>query len=311
MRNKNKKETLTLKDASESRNKRKGKNEDNKMKGKIHPSSFRLLPLNRPPISKEHGSWAMLIVPLLLGTIIAPVWHWRTLLLFVAAVGFFLSRYPLSILVRKRKRDQDKRAYLLRWTAIYAGITALSGGWLVFAERLWLLALMGVIGALLVAFNLWLIANKKQMSLMGELSGIAGLALGAPMAYYVASGYLDQTAIILWLLNALYFGGTVFYIKLKVRQQPKQPAPDKISKRLIRAKACLAYHTTVLILVFALVTLQKAPALTPLAFIPVMVKVFRGAVNWQDKKTLSLVRLGFTELFHSAAFMILVIVAFK
>ncbi|OQY32278.1 MAG: hypothetical protein B6243_07590 [Anaerolineaceae bacterium 4572_5.2] len=72
-----------------------------------------------PPISKEHGSWAMLIIPLLLGTIIAPTWHWRTLLLLAAAVGFFLTRYPLSILVRRRKRDQDKRVYYLRWTVIY------------------------------------------------------------------------------------------------------------------------------------------------------------------------------------------------
>lgn len=264
-----------------------------------------------PPISKEHGSWAMLIIPLLLGTIIAPTWHWRTLLLLAAAVGFFLTRYPLSILVRRRKRDQDKRVYYLRWTAIYGGITALSGGWLIFAENLWWLALMGVTGALLVAFNLWLIAHKKQMSLVGELSGIAGLSLGAPMACYAASGQLDQTAAILWLVNALYFSGTVFYIKLKVRQQPRQPAPDKLSERLIKAKACLTYHTTVLIIIFALVTLQKAPVLTPLAFIPAAVKVIRGAARWQDKKTLSLVRLGFTELFHSIVFMALIIVAFK
>ncbi len=291
---------------------KKMKDGSRRVKKNIHPSAFRLHPLNlRPPISKEHGSWAMLIVPLLMGAFIAPTWHWRALLLFVAAVGFFLTRYPLSILVRRRKRDRDRRAYLLRWTAIYAGITALSGGWLVFAEGLWLLALMGVIGALLVAFNLWLIARKKQMSLTGELTGIAGLALGAPMAYYVASGQLDQTAAILWLLNALYFGGTVFYIKLKVRQQPKQPAPDKVSERLIKAKACLAYHTTVLILVFVLVTLQKAPALTLLAFIPVTIKMLRGVTHWQDKKTLSLIKLGFTELFHSAAFLVLVIVAFK
>ncbi len=290
---------------------KKMKDGSRRMKKDIHSSAFRLPPSVSPPVSKEHGSWAMLIVPLLMGTFIAPAWHWRTLLLFVAAVGFFLARYPLSILVRRRKRDRTRRVYLLRWTVIYAGITALSGGWLIFAEGLWLLALMGVIGALLVAFNLWLIVHKKQMSLTGELSGIAGLALGAPMACYVANGQFSQTATILWLLNALYFGGTVFYIKLKVRQQPKLPAPNKVSDRLIKAKACLAYHTTVLILVFVLVTLQKAPALTLLAFIPVTVKILRGVTHWQDKKTLSLVKLGFTELFHSAAFLVLVIVAFQ
>jgi hypothetical protein len=31
----------------------------------------------KPPLPKEHGSWAMLITPLLLGLVIAPAWHGR------------------------------------------------------------------------------------------------------------------------------------------------------------------------------------------------------------------------------------------
>ena len=45
---------------------------------------------SKPPIPKEHGSWAMLTVPLLLGVAIAPSWHWRVIILLVAALGFFL-----------------------------------------------------------------------------------------------------------------------------------------------------------------------------------------------------------------------------
>ena len=81
----------------------------------------------KPPIPKEHGSWAMLIVPLLLGMIIAPSWHWRVMILLVAALGFFLLRYPLATLVKTRRRSSTNRAYLWQWAAIYGGITALSG----------------------------------------------------------------------------------------------------------------------------------------------------------------------------------------
>jgi len=263
-----------------------------------------------PPLPKEHGSWAMLIVPLLLGLFVAPAWHWRALILLAAALGFFLTRYPLVVLVKTRKRPTADKTYLWRWAAIYGGITALCGGWLVLGYNLGWLAVMGVLGVGLLLFNLWLVSRRQELSLMGELTGIAGLALGAPMAYYAASGQLDSTAALLGLINFLYFGGTVFYIKLKVRQQPRLPAPKRASERLVKAKACLAYQTAALTLLVALAALQWAPLFLPLAFVPVTVKMVYGAWHWQDKKSLSLVRLGVAEIAHAAIFAGLVGVTF-
>jgi hypothetical protein len=265
----------------------------------------------KPPLPKEHGSWAMLIVPLLLGLVIAPAWHGQALVLLLAALGFFLVRYPLAVLVKTRKRATADKALLWRWTAIYGGLTVLSGGWLVFVQGLWWLAAMGLFGGLLLLFHLWLVARRQEMSLLGELTGIVGLALGAPMAYYTASGQLDRVAAILWLINALYFGGTVFYIKLKVRQQPRLLAPERVGERLVKAKACLAYQTIALTLLLALATLQWAPLLTPLAFVPVTIKMVYGAWQWQDKKSLSLVRLGIAEIIHAVAFAGLVVLIFR
>jgi hypothetical protein len=264
----------------------------------------------KPPIPKEHGSWAMLIVPLLLGLAIAPGWPWRVILLLIAAFGFFLVRFPLATLVKTRRRKKGDRAYLWQWVIIYGALTALSGSWLVLAYRLWWLMPMGFIGGALLMFHLWLVARRQEMSVVGELAGIFGLALGAPMAYYVAGGQLDRLAAALWLVNALYFGGTVFYIKLKVRQQPRLPVPDRVGERLVKAKACLAYQTIALTIIAALVAFQWAPWLALLAFVPVTIKVIHGAWQWQDKQSLSFVRLGVTEIVHAAAFTVLVIVAF-
>jgi len=263
-----------------------------------------------PPLPKEHGSWAMLVVPLLLGLIIAPAWHWQAAVLLVAALGFFLVRYPLALLVKMRRRSRVDKTHLQRWALIYAGITAISGGWLVLAAGLWWLVPMGVVGGLLLLFHLWLVSRRQEMSAVGELAGIFGLALGAPMAYYAATQKLDSTAAALWLINALYFGGTVFYIKLKVRQQPRLPEPDRPAERLVKAKACLTYQTVALTLIILLVTFQQAPLLTPLALVPATIKVLYGAWRWQDKKSLSLVRLGVTEIIHAVLFAGLVILAF-
>jgi hypothetical protein len=266
----------------------------------------------RIPLPKEHGSWAMFAVPLIIGFAVTGTWQWRSVLLILAALGLFMLRFPIDTVIKTRKRPQADRAWLIRWAILYGSIAALCGGWLVIVERLYALIGLGVIGAVLLVYHWWLVDRRQEMSVMGELAGIFGLAMGAPLAYYTASGQLAGTALALWIVNALYFGGTVFYIKLKVRQQPRLPAPDRVSERLVKAKACLSYQSIVLTILIVLVALTAGtvPALAVLAFIPMTLKVLIGATRWQDKQSLSLPKLGVIEIVHAAMFAALIIVAF-
>ena len=266
--------------------------------------------MGKPPLPKEHGSWAMFFIPLLLGMLIAPTWHWRSLALLVAAFGLFLAREPLATLIRTRRRARNDRAYWWRWIALYGGVALISGGWLVLAHELWWLIGLGGVGLALLGVNFWLVARRQEMSVIGELVGISALALGAPLAYYAASGQFDLTAALLWLINLLYFGGTVFYIKLKVRQQPRQPAPNHLSERLLKAKACLTYQTLALSVTIFLAALQQLPLLAPLALLPATVKAVYGAWQWQDRKSLNMMRLGVAEILHALTFTGLVVFAF-
>jgi hypothetical protein len=264
----------------------------------------------KPPLPHEHGSWVMLIVPLVLGLAVAPLWRWRSLELIGAALGLFLLRYPLATIVKTRQRPGVDNSALWRWSSVYAGLAAICGGTLIFFEQLGWLALFGLLGGSIVLLHLGLVARRQEMSALGELLGIFGLALGAPMAYYTNTGQLDDKAAALWIINALYFGGTTFYIKLKVRQQPRVPAPDRISDRLVAAKACLTYQGVVLTFIIATAALNRLPLLMLLAFAPMTIKVLRGASRWQDKKSLNLPRLGVIEVVHSVLFAALVIMAF-
>jgi hypothetical protein len=252
----------------------------------------------------------MFAIPLLLGLSVAPLWNWRSVVLLIAALGLFLLRFPLATLVKTRQRSDANRSRLIRWAMGYASIALISGGYLIVIERLAWLIPIGLIGALVALLHLWLVARKQEMSAAGELIGIFGLALGAPMAYYMAGGQLDQTAWALWLINGLYFGGTVFYIKLKVRQQPRLPVPDRLGERLVKAKACLTYQGVALTLIVIAVAFARLPSLVVLAFVPMTLKVIYGALHWQDRRTLSLPRLGVIEVIHSTLFAILIIIAF-
>jgi hypothetical protein len=274
------------------------------------------------PLPKEHGSWAMFSMPLIIGFVVAAQWQWRSLWLIGAALGLFLVRYPIDTLIKTRKRPTKgrtptkggtptaDRARLIRWAIVYGAIAALCGGWLIVIEQLTWLIPLGVLSAALLAYHWWLVERRQEMSVRGELAGIFGLALGALLAYYVSTGLIDGTALGLWIVNALYFGGTVFYIKLKVRQQPKESAPDRVSERLVKAKACLTYQSVVLTFLILLVASERLPALALLAFVPMTLKVLYGATRWQDRKSLSLPRLGVIEIIHSVTFAALIVVAF-
>lgn len=262
------------------------------------------------PLPKEHGSWVMFSFPFLIGTLVAQQFPARLLLLAVAALGFYLMRYPLATLVKTRKRPSPARKELWIWAAVYAALAAVFGVATAALFSLWWLLPMGAFGGALVAFNLWLVMRRQEMSAIGELSGIVGLAMGAPMAYYTATGTLDGKAWLLWLICGLYFGGTVFYVKLKVRQQPRQSSPEQLSARLRAGKASLLYHTTALAVATVLSALKITPPWLPMAFIPVVAKAWVGAWQWQDRKTLNLKRIGLVELAHSTIFALVVVFIF-
>jgi hypothetical protein len=66
----------------------------------------------------------------------------------------------------------------------------------------------------------------------------------------------------------------------------------------------------VLTLIILLVAFNRLPALALLAFVPMTLKVFYGAARWQDRKSLSLPRLGVIEIIHSVTFAVLIVAAF-
>jgi hypothetical protein len=264
----------------------------------------------RPPLPREHGAWAMFLVSLAVGWIVAGQWNAQAVVFALTATGLFLVRHPVALALKARRRSKPFDRSLLVWAGIYLAISGVGGIWLVtLGRRAGLLALAPLAGLLLAAY-LGHAARRTESSVVGELVGIAGLVLTAPAAYYASSGHYDATAAGLWAIHMLYFSGTVFYIKLKVREQTRREAPTQISQRLIAGRACLAYQTTALTLVALLALLRWMPVLAPLALVPVTVKTIAGAVRWQDRRSLSLMRLGLAEVAHSLLFGLMTVFIF-
>lgn len=264
----------------------------------------------KPPLPREHGAWAMFLASLMVGWLVAGQWNLQGIVFTLTATGVFLGRYPMALALKARRRRKPADRALLVWTGVYTTISGLGGVWLVtLGHRSGLLAFALPAGVLSMAY-LRHVARRTESSVWGELVGIAGLVLTAPAAYYASAGRLDATAAGLWVIHMLYFSGTVFYIKLKVREQTRSEAPSQLSQRLVAGRACLAYQTTALTVVAVLALWRWLPALTPLALVPVTIKVIMGTVRWQDRRSLSLVRLGLVEVAHSLLFSLMTVLIF-
>ena len=258
-------------------------------------------------LPREHGAWAMFVVPLLVGAGASGKWNVNLLPLALTVSGFFLLRYPLMLAVKSRAFDTRREA--VRWSLIYAVLTAISGVWLLLASQLWLLLSIGALGLVTLTIYLLLAARRAEMSTAGEWLGIAGLALGAPAAYLVATRVLDSTAVVVYLLNVLFFGGTVLYIKFKVREQPHAVAPtaNRLQK-LWAGRSTILYHALVSVGVALLAANGIVPTLVAAAFVLPMCKVVQGVFTRPNR--LNIPRLGLIELTITAAFTFIVLVAY-
>lgn len=178
------------------------------------------LRLGSPPVPNDHGGYAMLLVPMLLGFILGTV-HGITpntnppvafTLFAVSLISLFFASEPVSVAFRPRAGTAARRRALL-WLGIYLLVAGLAGALLLFVWKLWELGwFLAPVAALMLLF-LIAVKLRKQRSLGVRLPGIAGLTLSAPAAYYVATGSLGTTAWGLWAASAVYFVGTVFNVR--------------------------------------------------------------------------------------------------
>lgn len=251
-------------------------------------------------IPREHGTWAMLLVPLVVGAVVAGEWVAEAPLFFLASLGLFLARYPLTVLFRAwigRTRQSQPRAW--RWLTIYSLFSLGLALPLIYPyDRWWLLGL-GALSLALLLLSFYLVKERLERTEAGELMMVAGLTLTAPGAYYAGAGHLGAAALYLWLLSFLYFGASVFYVKMRVRHRTIKSRPS-LGQRWAMARATILYHLGLALVVIALALVGQVPILTPLAYLPLLGKVATAAAA--PAPGMSIRQVGVMEVAHSILF---------
>ncbi len=233
---------------------------------------------------KEHGSWGMFFLPLALGLMGAGRMPADAYLFLAASVLLFLAREPFLEFWRLWRRGQPLTVKARRGLGLLVGAGALGAALL--TRHPLLLPFAAVAGAVLV-WQAQAAMRGAARSLSGELIAIAASMLNAPAAYYVASGRLDARAAVLFVSALLYFAGTVFYVKMRVKTaHAKVPAAAEGARR-----ACIAYH---LLLSAAVIPLGWLPAFGYAA--PIARALYYG---FRPTRELNLKQIGWTEVVMS------------
>ena len=265
--------------------------------------------LLKPIVTREHGSWAVLLIPLISGASVAGSWTVATALLMLSSLGIFMSHVPLQTLIREspgEKRNREKTSASKFWALFYLGFGIVMAVPLLL-QGLWVLIPIGLLAALFFVMNV-LLVRKYHKTVVSDFIAMLGLTLTAPAAYYVGTGNSGLHAALLWLVHILFFGSSVVYVHMKIRgtslNQERFTWPEKLSL----AKVNLFYHVFVIAVVFMLMDMGLRPELTGLAFFPVIVHAVYGTINLSNRvrfKQLGLLLLAssiFFGLFISMAF---------
>ena len=252
-------------------------------------------------IPKEHGAWAMLYLPFVTSVCVAARWNAGVLPLFLAITFGYFSRLPFTEWLRSKYKNR----HALRFFIGYASIGILAYFTLLFIYKLrWFLPFLAIVGSFWALYTYQTLKGKHR-SVMGEIVGVLGLTFTALMAHYVAIGSLTKMGWLLWLLNALFFSSSIFYVKLRVEAYARKRKLHTLKDRLAISTSCITYHLLLFPFIGTLCLLQLTPAMVFVAFLPILIRGIAAIAHFP--KTFSLKRIGFSELAYALFFMVILV----
>jgi len=260
---------------------------------------------------REHGAWGILLVPLGTGAAIGlqPSSRIFPLFLFViAALALFCLRTPVeSLLAASPLHPQTpaERHAVVRALFAYSLAAVATLVLLIGKERAYGLLILG--GAAAGIFFVQAVLKKlgRETRMSAQLIGALGLTSTAAAAYYVVTGRLDATGLVLWAANWLFVANQIHYVQVRIHSARSSSRMEKFS----HARNFLAGEILVLILLGSGWWMGLVSVWAVLAFVPILLRGFFWLLDSRPVP-LEVRRLGLTELTHAVVFGVLFVVGF-
>ena len=162
-------------------------------------------------VPNQHGAWAMVATPLLVGILASgPTWTHLPLSAFWF-LGYF-AFFATSLWLKSRRKARYRPPVL-----VYGGAAALAGALTLLLEP----GLLRWAPCFLLPLGVGLLASARrdERSLWSGVSTTVGSSLMTLVAFDAGGGVDLPRAWLLAGILAAYFAGTVFYVKTLIRER--------------------------------------------------------------------------------------------
>ncbi len=258
--------------------------------------------LKKPILVNEHGTWAILLVPMFLPIRSFLLLTFDILSLHLSLILFFLAYKPAEFLLNEmyhKRKASIKTRHNLFWLVIYIFTGFIFGLIVLMNTRSYTFILPAFISFLLFFVSNY-IYYKTKFGLVRELIAIVGLTGTSAIVslYFYHTDF--YSAIIIWLLCSLFFSLSAFYIHLKLAQL-KRGEESREYRTLL--KGSLGYAGLLVILLPLLISWLQLNWIILLGFLPMLIHVIHGSFSAKPLKSFKVT--GFTFLGYSILFYIL------
>ena len=259
-------------------------------------------------LPREHGAWGIVLIPYLTAVVIAGYWTPAVVVGLGAVLAAFIARYPVELLFNQglyRRAGSPPRSRVKKFACGYATVASALGVGLISGWKLYLLLPIGLLALLLLAVHLRLGHEGEDRSWGAELLGTAGLTLSGLAGWVVATGSLDATGALVWLLNCVFFCAGVVYVKARIRHRLAVHRPELRGT----TRWMIACHAVMVIFVASLLIARWIPPLVAVPFALAAARAGWGAA--QGERPFALRRLGWSEVALSVFFALFLTLGFR
>lgn len=230
-------------------------------------------------IPREHGAWAMLIVPYWVGAFISGV-QWSHLIFFFGILSLYFAQAPLLTFVRNPKHKDV-------WPSFF--VYVMIGFTLITPYLFNNLALLKIGLCIIPLFfiNIYFAKTKRERLFINDFVAIVALSALMLLAYRLTEPALTVQIFIYMIIVIIFFTSTVFHVKSHIR--------EKKNKQF--HKYSLIYHIAIVVVAFVFQWFGAA-----VAFIFNFVKTLLPKNMFNSPK-----KIGIIEIVNSTLFFILIV----
>lgn len=162
-------------------------------------------------IPKQHGAWAMLLIPFCFGTVKggAVLWH---IPLFLGWLFLYLAVYPVTLALKKKQINAYQK-----WIFYYS-VPACS---FLFAAVIHKPSFIWLAFSLLPLFliHVYYARRKNERALLNDFAGVFFFCAGGFASCWLGTETLNGWAWFIFAQSALFFIGSSFYVKSVIREK--------------------------------------------------------------------------------------------